>query len=147
QCERHALLGAALYGEIPFRRKASGRLPQSRDGFQHRKSRRDARTGRRLPEDGRQVMRKATALISLTAALLLTSTADAGLFDSNGYPSRGRAIDALKPASDYSDVLKGRPLALGIMRTRGQGFVPSAELHTYARGVMLRLLAGGKPPA
>jgi Zn-dependent protease with chaperone function len=91
-------------------------------------------------------MRKATALLSLTAALLLSSTAGAGLFDSNGYPSRGRAIDALKPASDYSDVLKGRPLALGIMRTRGQGFVPSAELHTYARGVMLRLLAGVKLP-
>lgn len=91
-------------------------------------------------------MRKATALISLTAALLLSSTAGAGLFDSNGYPSHGRAIDALKPASDYSDVLKGRPLALGIMRTRGQGFVPSAELHTYARGVMLRLLAGVKLP-
>lgn len=92
-------------------------------------------------------MRKATALLSLTAALLLSSTAGAGLFDSNGYPSRGRAIDALKPAADYSDVLKGRPLALGIMRTRGQGFVPSAELHTYARGVMMRLLAGVKLPA
>jgi len=91
-------------------------------------------------------MRKTAILLSLSAALLLSSSAGAGLFDSNGYPSRGRAIDALKPASDYSDVLKGRPLALGIMRTRGQGFVPSPELHAYARGVMLRLLAGVKLP-
>ena len=91
-------------------------------------------------------MRKVAALFSLSAALLLSSSAGAGLFDSNGYPSRGRAIDALKPASDYSEVLKGRPLALGIMRTRGQGFVPSPELHAYARGVMLRLLAGVKLP-
>jgi len=30
--------------------------------------------------------------------------------------------------------LKGRPLALGIMRTRGQGFVPSRELQDYVRG-------------
>ena len=92
-------------------------------------------------------MRRAATLLSLSAALLLSSSAGAGLFDSNGYPSRGRAIDALKPAADYSDVVKGRPLALGIMRTRGQGFVPSPELHAYVRGVMMRLLAGVKLPA
>jgi len=28
------------------------------------------------------------------------------------------------------------------MRTRGQGFVPSRELHDYVHGVMMRLLAG-----
>lgn len=91
-------------------------------------------------------MRRYVIPLSLSALLMLSSSAGAGMFDSNGYPSKGRAIDALKPASDYSDVLKGRPLALGIMRTRGQGFVPSRELHDYARGVMMRLLAGVKLP-
>jgi len=81
------------------------------------------------------------------AALLLSSAAQAGLFDSNGYPSQGRAIDALKPAADYSKELQGRPLALGIMRTRGQGFVPSPELRTYAQGVVDRLMAGVKMPS
>jgi len=92
------------------------------------------------------MMRKLVAPLSLTALLMLSSSAGAGLFDSNGYPSKGRAIDQLKPAADYNDVLKGRPLALGIMRTRGQGFVPSRELHDYAHGVMMRLLAGVKLP-
>ena len=78
--------------------------------------------------------------------LAATPAADAGLFDRDGYPSEGRAIDALKPAADYSDVLKGRSLALGIMRTRGQGFVPSPELHDYVRGVMDKLLAGVTMP-
>jgi Peptidase family M48 len=80
--------------------------------------------------------------LTLTALLLLSSSAGAGMFNSNGYPSKGKAIDTFKPAKDYSDVLKGRPLALGIMRTRGQGFVPSRELHDYVHGVMMRLLAG-----
>ena len=48
----------------------------------------------------------------------------------------------MKPAASYSDVLKNRPLTLGIMRTRGQGFVPSPALHEYVRGVMAKLLAG-----
>lgn len=81
-----------------------------------------------------------------SALLALSTSAGAGMFDSSGYPSRGRAIDALKPASDYSAELKGRPLALGIMRTRGQGFVPSRELHDYVSGVMTRLLAGVRLP-
>lgn len=89
---------------------------------------------------------RALAPLSLLALLTLSSSAGAGLFDSNGYPSKGRAIDALKPAADYSDALKGRPLALGIMRTRGQGFVPSPELHAYVRSVMTRLLSGVKLP-
>lgn len=84
----------------------------------------------------------ALALGVLTA----TPSADAGLFDSNGYPDEGRAIDQLHPAADYSDVLKGRPLTLGIMRTRGQGFVPSPALHDYVRGVMDKLLAGVSLP-
>ncbi len=92
-------------------------------------------------------MRRTSALPVLCTALLLsTATADAGLFDSNGYPSHGRAIDALKPAADYSDLVKNRPLAISIMRTRGQGFVPSPELHAYAQGVMMRLLKGVNLP-
>jgi len=87
-------------------------------------------------------------ILPLAALLLaaLTPCAGAGVFSSNGYPGRGRAIDALKPAADYSEVLKGRPLALGIMRTRGQGFVPSRELHDYVQGVMMRLLSGVSLP-
>jgi peptidase M48-like protein len=88
------------------------------------------------------IARKLLAPLLMGAALVFSPSVDAGLFDSNGYPSHGRAIDQLKPAADYGDVLKGRPLALGIMRTRGQGFVPSRELHDYADGVMRRLLAG-----
>ncbi len=84
--------------------------------------------------------------LSLVSLLLLSSSAGASLFDSNGYPSKGKAIEKFKPAADYSDVLKGRPLALGIMRTRGQGFVPSRELHDYVHGVMMRLLAGMQLP-
>ncbi len=87
--------------------------------------------------------------LSLAALLMLSTSTSAGLFggDSSGYPSKGRAIDQLRPAADYSDAVKGRPLALGIMRTRGQGFVPSPELHSYVQGVMMRLLAGVKLPA
>ncbi len=46
--------------------------------------------------------------------------------DANGYPRKGRAIDQLQPAADYSDVMAGRPRALGIMRARANGFVPVA---------------------
>jgi predicted Zn-dependent protease len=81
-------------------------------------------------------MMRAVAL-SFAAVLMLSGQAVAG-----GYPSNGRAIDQMKPASDYSKALEGRPLALGIMRTRGQGFVPSAELQSYVESVMHRLLAG-----
>ena len=88
-----------------------------------------------------------TVAVLACGVLAAAPTADAGLFDSNGYPSEGRAIDQLKPAADYSDVTKGRPLSLGIMRTRGQGFVPSPELHDYVRGVMLKLLKGVDMPA
>jgi Zn-dependent protease with chaperone function len=93
------------------------------------------------------MMRKEIVSLSLASLLLLLpSCAFAGLFDSNGYPSKGKAIEKFRPAADYSDVLKGRPLALGIMRTRGQGFVPSRELHDYVHGVMTRLLAGMQLP-
>jgi len=91
-----------------------------------------------------QTLGSLALVLGLLAAM---PAADAGLFDSNGYPSEGRAIDQLKPATDYSEALKGRPLALGIMRTRGQGFVPSPALQNYVHGIMMRLLAGVTLPA
>jgi predicted Zn-dependent protease len=72
------------------------------------------------------------------AALLLLSNAAFA----NGYPSSGRAIDKLHPAADYSDLAPGRPLALGIMRARAQGFVPSPLLEAYANRVLAKLLKG-----
>ncbi|HEY2068697.1 MAG TPA: M48 family metallopeptidase [Rhizomicrobium sp.] len=96
-------------------------------------------------------MRKSLLLSTaiLCGALMAAVPTDAGMFgggSGDGYPSSGKAIDQLKPASDYSEALKGRPLALGIMRTRAQGFVPSATLHDYVRGVMLKLLRGVSMP-
>ncbi len=79
----------------------------------------------------------------LGSAATFAPSADASLFGGEGgYPGSGRAIDQLHPAGDYSELLKGRPLALGIMRTRAQGFVPSPTLHAYVRSVMARLLRG-----
>ncbi len=60
----------------------------------------------------------------------------------NGYPSGGRAIDQLHPAADYSDIAAGRPLALGIMRARANGFVPSPVMQAYANSVLAKLLRG-----
>src|SRR5262249_43522192 len=139
--ERSEILDPSVHGELPLCGQAAGRLPKPGHGLEHRKGRRYARPRRRLPEDRRCEMSR-KSILAFGALLMLSSTAQASMFDSNGYPSKGRAIDTFKPASDYSDVLKGRPLALGIMRTRGQGFVPSRELHDYARGVMMRLLSG-----
>ena len=82
-------------------------------------------------------------LISGIAALLLSATAALA----NGYPSSGRAIDQLHPASDYSDVVGGRPLALGIMRARANGFVPSEVMQAYANAVLAKLLRGIAFPA
>jgi Zn-dependent protease with chaperone function len=96
------------------------------------------------------MMRRSRWMLTATifcGALAFPPATKADLFGSDsGYPGSGRAIDQLKPAGDYSDVLKGRPLALGIMRTRAQGFVPSATLHEYVRGVMMRLLRGVPMP-
>jgi len=74
--------------------------------------------------------------------LMMTSAAFA-----NGYPSGGRAIDKLHPAADYGDLAGGRPLALGIMRARAQGFVPSPTLEAYANHVLAKVLAGVTLPA
>jgi len=84
-------------------------------------------------------------LAALTAALLAGTSAQADVGD--GYPGRGTAISQVSAATDYSDVLKGRPLALGILRARAQGFVPSPQLQAYVQGVMTRLLVNVKMPA
>lgn len=86
-------------------------------------------------------MRRTIAFVAL--ALCLT----AGPALANGYPSSGRAIDQLHPASDYSDIAGGRALALGIMRARANGFVPSAVMQAYANAVLAKLLAGIPLPA
>lgn len=65
----------------------------------------------------------------------------------NGYPSNGRAIDQLRPSPDYSDIVSGRARALGILRARANGFVPSPELHDYVRGVLAKVLKGIVLPA
>ena len=75
-------------------------------------------------------------LIALASALLTTASAQASVGD--GYPGRGTAISQVSAATDYNDVLAGRPLALGIMRARAQGFVPSPQLQTYVQGVLAR---------
>jgi Zn-dependent protease with chaperone function len=72
------------------------------------------------------------------SALAVAAAANQG----DGYPSRGKPIEQLSPEGDYSEVLKGRRLAQAIMRTRGQGFVPSPAMQEYIRGVMQRLLTG-----
>ncbi|HEY2069065.1 MAG TPA: M48 family metallopeptidase [Rhizomicrobium sp.] len=79
-------------------------------------------------------------LLALAALALLATPALASPGD--GYPRHGKALDQMQPASDYSDLLAGRPRAIGIMRSRGQGFVPSPELQAYAQGVVDRLLKG-----
>ena len=72
---------------------------------------------------------------ALAALCLLATPALA-----NGYPGNGRAIDLLHPAASYSDIESSRPLALGIMRARANGFVPSPVMQSYVRGVLARLL-------
>ncbi|MBV9063503.1 MAG: M48 family metallopeptidase [Alphaproteobacteria bacterium] len=80
------------------------------------------------------------------AAALFAAAPAANADIGAGYPNRGTALSQLSAATDYNDVLSGRPLALGIMRARAQGFVPSRELQTYVQSVMVRLLADVKMP-
>src|SRR6185295_18669281 len=86
--------------------------------------------------ESRYAMRRSLALGAF-ALCLFTSPAFA-----NGYPGKGKAIDQLHPAANYADVGAGRPLALGIMRARANGFVPSPLIQGYANGVLQKLLAG-----
>ncbi|MBV9571307.1 MAG: M48 family metalloprotease [Alphaproteobacteria bacterium] len=88
-------------------------------------------------------MRPAT-FVTLAGALLATTSALASAGD--GYPSRGTALSQVSVSTDYTDVLSGRPLALGILRARAQGFVPSPQLQSYAQGVLARLLVNVKMP-
>ena len=86
-------------------------------------------------------MRHAIQMAAAAALVLICADAPAAASDS-GYPGHGRAVDQLEPATDYTDVLQGRPRALGIMRARANGFVPSPAMHDYVRGVLARVLRG-----
>ncbi len=90
---------------------------------------------------------RAKSQLLFAAALAGAMTVFSPAAFADGYPSHGKAIDKLEPATDYSDLQPGRPRALGIMRARAQGFVPSAELHDYVRSVLQRDLAALKMPA
>lgn len=83
-------------------------------------------------------MMRLSALLASSMFVLLVL---APSVSASGYPDRGKALASLSPASDYSDVLRTRPRAISIMRTRAQGFVPSAELHDYAKSVLMREIA------
>jgi Zn-dependent protease with chaperone function len=84
----------------------------------------------------------AVSVLTALGLLLLASSAMA-----SGYPDRGKAVASLSPASDYSDLMRTRPRALSIMRTRAQGFVPSPALHDYVKSVLMRELAGVPLPS
>jgi predicted Zn-dependent protease len=86
-----------------------------------------------------------TSMIAILAAAILSSAAVAHA-STSGYPSHGKAIDALAPDTDYSDVVAERPRAVSIMRARAQGFVPSPQLHDYVLGVLNRELANVRLP-
>lgn len=88
---------------------------------------------------------RAKLLLATALACAFGAMSSAAMAD--GYPNHGKAIDKLEWSADYGDLQPGRPRALGIMRARAQGFVPSVELHDYVRGVLLRDLAGLKMPA
>jgi predicted Zn-dependent protease len=88
-----------------------------------------------------------TRILAAAAAIALACATPASASSDSGYPSRGKAIDQLTPASDYTDVMQGRPRALGIMRARANGFVPSPQMHVYVQGVLARVLHGVPLPA
>jgi predicted Zn-dependent protease len=88
---------------------------------------------------------RARGLTTLVLALLLAGPASAQL--SKDYPARGKALDGMRAARDYSDVVNQRPRSISIMRARAHGFVPSPELNAYVTGVLTRLLAGVPLPA
>src|SRR5690349_13441233 len=104
---------------------------------------------RQLPgcTDWGDTMRSAIAVWVVWGSLaVFTSPSLAAQGD--GYPASGKALDELVPAANYSPALQGRTLALGILRSRAQGFVPSPQLHDYVKGVLVRLLKGvALPPS
>ncbi len=89
---------------------------------------------------------KNIALRAALAALVFAGISSGATARDSGYPGHGKAIDQLAPASDYSDVMAGRPRALGIMRARANGFVPSPLMHDYVYGVLMRVLRGVTMP-
>src|SRR5437868_5006952 len=92
-------------------------------------------------------MLKANALlVAAVGGTMMTLSSLAQASQGDGYPVQGTALQQLVPAADYTQALQGRPMALGIMRSRAQGFVPSPQLHDYVKGVLLRLLANVKLP-
>jgi hypothetical protein len=86
-------------------------------------------------------------LLSRTALALVCAMTALGTAQADGYPHKGRAIDQIRPASDYAQIAQSRPLALGIMRARAQGFVPSPQLQAYVNGVLLKVVSGIALPA
>jgi predicted Zn-dependent protease len=86
---------------------------------------------------------RSLALIAL--ALLLAGPASAQL--SRNYPARGKALEALQPAADYSGLTAQRPRSVAIMRARAHGYVPSPELNAYLKSVLTRLLTDVALPA
>src|SRR5688500_4106302 len=84
-------------------------------------------------------------LAFIALAALLVSPASAQL--SRNYPARGKALDALRPAADYSNLTTQRPRSVAFNRARAHGYVPSPELNAYLKGVLTRLLTGVPVPA
>ena len=99
----------------------------------------------RVSQLARQLI--APAAMLAVAAWAAATPAAADLFSRDDYPSKGRAVAALKPAKDYGDVLKERPRAVAIMRARAHGFVPLAPPRDYAKRILTRLVADLSLPA
>jgi predicted Zn-dependent protease len=88
---------------------------------------------------------RARGLTTLALALVLAGPASAQL--SRDYPAKGKAIDAMRVARDYSDVVNQRARSVSLMRARAHGFVPSPELNAYVTSVLTKLLTGVPLPA
>jgi Zn-dependent protease with chaperone function len=90
-------------------------------------------------------MRRVIAVLAMCGSLTVFAPACFAA-QGDGYPTTGKALEQLTPAADYTPALQGRSLALGILRSRAQGFVPSPQLHDYVKGVLVRLLQGVNLP-
>jgi Zn-dependent protease with chaperone function len=90
-------------------------------------------------------MREAIAVLAVCGSLTVFAPSSYAA-QGDGYPASGKAIEQLTPAADYTPALQGRAVALGILRSRAQGFVPSQQLHDYTKSVLVRLLKGVSLP-
>lgn len=81
-------------------------------------------------------------ILSALAATAILAADPAAAALPRDYPARGKAVEALKPAADYSPLTKERPRSVAIMRARAHGFVPSPELQAYVQSVLTRILTG-----